>query len=228
MYSLEMHSLRLKVERELATRLVSVGWNEVVSEGGQFVRPGSDDIFCHFSMNVAERSNSLGMTPALGVRHGLTSQLVSEFKGNARTSAIAPSTYGRGLMDLVIEGDHSQWGPPSRRWLISSVADVGEKVELLQRDLETYGLPFYGSFSTLNEVIHRLQHMRRAQINSEHLAVACAVLGRTEDASTALAECVAEAKTQVAPMSTQSWRFIKSFIAYFGVSDSSLNSEFPE
>ena len=92
-----------------------------------------------------------------------------------------------------------------------------EAAERLVDDINEYGEPFLRQFRTLDSVISWLRARKRGQHENGALAVAEALSGQTGAAISTLNDYITAARSQVAPLSNQSWGFVRAFSDYFHV-----------
>jgi hypothetical protein len=158
-------------------RLAVAGWELVAMHEPAFSMGGPDDIVYNFSLNFSTRPSEVRMLPALGAQHVPTSRLVSRFKGlpPARTGTI-----GRSLADIMMDGGYPQ--PPFARWHAESPSAVPAVAENVCEDLDAFGMPFFRSFHTLDDILVRLLWRPRDPLTDPTLAVASALGGNMDRA----------------------------------------------
>jgi hypothetical protein len=83
-------------------------------------------------------------------------------------------------------------------------------------------MPFLCALATLPDIVAVLAKGRSQQEHG-YLAIARELLGDRAGAEAALEEYAAAAQTQLPPMSTQSWRFVRSFLDHFGLRKETLS-----
>jgi hypothetical protein len=205
----------------MVRKLGATGWEQVPpdEDGPTFVRYDVPELEYQASMLLTVRPDGILVNPVLGVAHPETSRVRRKFAGQRPSPGASVGLVGATIADLLF-ADGIQ--APYSRWVIATADQVEPVTDRLVTDLETYGEPFFRSMPTLDAAIARLQQEGRAQPQTGNLAIAYAVAGRLPEALAALAEYAAEARGQQPPLSTQSWRFVRSFIDHFGIAESSL------
>jgi hypothetical protein len=208
--------------RTIVAKLENLGWKQVPSDeevGPTLVLHEVPEVEYQLSMLPTVRPDGMLLNPALGVRHPETDRLGAKFLGLRPSAGTGVSLFGASLARLLFVAGIEA---PFSRWIIPSAKEVEHVTDVLVDDLETYGMPFFRSIPTLDAAIAHLQQEKRAQPQTGNLAIVCAVAGRRSEALAALAEYAAEARDQQPPLSTQTWRFVRSFIQHFGIDESSL------
>lgn len=220
-----MRTLEALYQAELTRKLGETGWAHV--PGGKdvtkFAMHEAPDVVFQLGIDMSVTDRDIETVVTLAVHHPEVSRLSDDFMG--RRPGPGGGTVGFSLEDLVYEDGH-RW-PTMTRWCVRSTDDVQPVVSQLCQDINSYGLRVLRSMPTLQDIVSRLTHEPRSQVKSGTLAIAAAVAGQLPEALSALAEYAAEAQTQVPPMSTQSWRFIRSFVEHFGIDESSLPYKIP-
>jgi hypothetical protein len=215
-----MHAIIDRFFETLHAGLAKIEWvptdQDIERHEHSFAYHRAGDIEYDLTAYPDETRDGVAIYATVGVTHLELSRLGSEFIGLPpdRTSA-----FGRTLADLVRE--RGSPATPYSRWFVRSIDDVGSVAELLCQDVVDHAYPYLFSFSTLDDVIHRLRS-ERSQVGVGNLAIAAALAGRQSEALDALASYAAEAATQRPPLSIQSWRFVRSFVAHFKIPQSEL------
>jgi hypothetical protein len=205
----------------IAKKLGELGWEQVPpnEDGPTFVRRDVPELEYQARMLLTVRHDGILVNPVLGVAHPETSRLGAHFLRLPPSPGASVGLVGSTLAQLLF-ADGIQ--APYSRWVIATADQVEPVTDVIVTDLERYGMPFLDSMPTLDATIARLQQEKRAQPQTGNLAIAYAVAGRMPEALAALTEYAAEAHDQQPPLSTQSWRLVRSFIDHFGIAESSL------
>ena len=222
-----MRALEELLLEELTRKLTAAGWTR--APGGQhitvFVKKVSDEVVAQAAVDLSVTDYGIGINPSLAVQHPETSRLSRQFTGRPPTGGPGVGTIGCSLAYLLTQNGYDD--PTRTRWFASSADDLGRVTDLLCEDIGSYGSAFFQPLSTLSDIISRLQDKSRSQPQTGFLAIASALAGKRPEALVALAEYAAEAETQLPPMSTQSWTFVRSFVQHFGIEESSLPYNIP-
>lgn len=206
----------------MSQELTLRGWTPIDSEGPIFILRESVEVEFQFAPRMSKLSSGILLLPALGVRHPETSRLVTKFYGLVADN-VGVCSFGRGLAHLMSRYGHIS--DITTRWLVLDSTSVDSVVETLCVDLESYGLPFFREFRTLDDVIHRFEQESLDQFLLGHLGVSYALRNSLRQAIDALGRYANIASTQQPPLSTQSWRFVRSFIDHFSIREDSLPFE---
>ena len=102
------------------------------------------------------------------------------------------------------------------RWRITSPQESDAVAETIFNDVVEYGLPEFSAVRTLDDLIERLRGERRHQMQTGHLAIACALAGRRAEAEGALREFAEPMREQQGAMLDQTRGFITGFVEHFG------------
>lgn len=210
----------------LVDKLTIAGWQPLPNydvDDPTFVRRESDQVSYNAGMSMGIHDHGVSINPSFGVVHSETSRLNGQFLGRKPSIRRETAMIGTTLMDLLPDEDSHL--APIFRWGARSLEDVQPATKALVSDLETYALPFLRSMPTLGAVIARLETVNRHAAQDRHLAIAYALTSRMPEALALLQRFADEAQTQQPPLSTQSWRFIRSFIEHFGIDEASLPYE---
>jgi hypothetical protein len=162
---------------------------------------------------------SVAVFASVGISHPTLSRLASEFY-----QLPVSSVFGASVSDLLTEAGLD--GNPYRRWAIRSLAEVDMVVARLCGDVATFAERYLASFSSIPDLIDPLAN-DKGPLASGHLILAYALTGRWPEALDALARHASRALGERPPMSTQSWRFIRSFVRHYEISPQSLPFEIP-
>ncbi len=205
----------------IVSKLGELGWEQVVSDedGPTFVRHDVPELEYQARMLLTIRPDGILVNPVLGVAHPETSDLASRFLGLPPSPGASVGLVGSTLAQLMFANGNQT---PYSRWVIPTADQVEPITDVLVNDLQTHGEPFLRSMPTLAAATARLQQEKRAQPQTGNLAIAYAVAGHLPEALTALTEYATEARDQQPPLSTQTWRFVRSFTEHFGIPESSI------
>lgn len=220
---MRFHPLAGAAVQRIAGRLGEIGWTQTGDEEPAFYLQEATGVVFQVHQTMSTRRLGVSFNPTRGVRHIDTSRLVAQFKGYRPRAGVDVASFGGSLADILHQ--HGQESGPFTRWLVRSADDVEAVADILYEDVVTYGMPFFRSLSTLEEIITRLERVKRHQELSGHLATADALAGRMPEALAALAEYAAEVQNQQPPKSTRSCKFVRSFIEHFGIDESTLSFE---
>jgi hypothetical protein len=215
-----LQSLKEQCTSLLADGLISLGWKRAARNRDLFYSPVPEVLVPQFQANgtVDRFGGSVTFLPTLGVRHPEASDLETRFLGLSVKDNRFVAIHGCGLVDLLPEIDPRL----ATRWRASSQETATETASRILDDFSRYGLPFYGEFSDVTDVIRYLNSLDRSQEQNGKLAILNAISGYYPEALVALGDYADIARSQSPPISVQSENFVKSFVEHFGLGESLL------
>ena len=185
-----MHPIEAVAVPVIDQGLAASGWRRSAGAEPGFSMAGPAGLRYNVSLNLSQAEAGIRMLPALGVEHVETSRLVIQFKG---LPAARLSTFGRALADLLKDGGYPS--SPFARWLMESAADGPAVADRFLEDMQMYGMPFFRSFSNLDDILVQLRQRRRNNPTDYALTVALALAGERADAIAVLRDIATEALT---------------------------------
>ncbi|WP_211763803.1 hypothetical protein [Kutzneria sp. CA-103260] len=188
----------------------------------RFRRQFTDDIAITVGLNPVTRESSVRFSPSLGVQHVATSRLATEFLGRPPDAGVTLSSTGITVED-VLHRNGFTFMTTFERWQITSPQQSVTVAETIYNDVVEYGLPEFSAVRSLGDLIERLRGERRHQMQTGHLAIACALADSQVEAESALREFAAPMQKQQGAMLDQTRRFITGFVEHFGFGAEHVN-----
>jgi hypothetical protein len=166
--------------------------------------------------SLDRRTGFVNFFPALGVRYPEAVDLEGSFLGLSGTAAKQTASTGRALRDMLPPGERG-W----TRYLLRSEEQADSVASLIFEDFTNYGLSYYEPFDSVASLISYMRESSKAsdrkQDVTRKLAIMDALMGDTTEALASLGSFVVEARMQSGSIAEQSWRFVRSFVDYFGI-----------
>lgn len=220
---MDVSALQVTTVERVAAQFMEGGWqNRSDEDNPRFRLQVTDDIAIYVGLGPEEYANGIAFAPNLGVQHADTSRLFAEFRGLSPNAGKDLCSAGFSLADVFRGKGISN--PVARRWRISSLGEASQLAELIYRDIVEFGTSEFSDINSLDGLIDYIQARQRFQVMSGHLAVACALAGRRDEAEDALREYSDSMPSQKGAMLIKSQEFISNFSRYFGFGASFLSS----
>jgi hypothetical protein len=207
---MRQQTLAERAWERLVSLMVQQGWNLARGSARHFDAPGPGGLVFQVHPGMDSIDGGVVMIPALAIANAEVDRLVGAFKDLPDSSA---AMYGSDLSDVL-----SQRGlrvSPYERWFIAAGEAIEPVLTLLCSDVNEYGMPFFHRFGGLEDVIAQLEAKPRGKSANEILAMACAVIGRRDEALSVLAQYEDAAARQPPVIAAQSRAFARAFRDHF-------------
>ncbi|MFJ6167211.1 hypothetical protein ACIQH6_18975 [Micromonospora orduensis] len=170
-------------------------------------------IYC-VGLDLTPRDFGLSLNPSVSVRHETISRLSAQFYGLAEGASIV----GASLADLFnAQGRESGFVP---RWSVFPSDDIAVVARVVASDIERYGGPFLGRFTSLAEVVLYLEEREpKSRFDLGHLAIAYAEAGDMSRCESIIVRFSSSIIGQPPFVAEQAEQFVTNIRRHYGLRD---------